>query len=211
VAYRPADDCPLVNPLPALTSGEFVFASLNNLIKANPSVVELWARILNALPHARLMLGSVTDSGTRQRVIDQFGQAGVAADRLILQPRMSLNDYLALHHQIDLALDPFPYNGGTTTMHALWMGVSVVALAGEHVVSRCGVSLLSRVGLNEFITHSEDEYFQRAVQMAQDLPSLDRIRQSLRERMSTSNYGPQTITHHLEAAYREIWRKWCTC
>ncbi|MDP2977582.1 MAG: tetratricopeptide repeat protein [Thiobacillus sp.] len=210
VAYRPEPGCPLVNPLPALTSGEFVFASLNNLIKTNPSVVELWARILNALPHARLMLGNVTDSGTRQRVIDQFGQAGVTTDRLILQPRMPLNDYLALHHQIDLALDPFPYNGGTTTVHALWMGVPVVTLAGEHMVSRCAVPLLSRVGLDEFITHNEEDYFQRAVRMAQDLPGLDRIRQSLRERMSTSNYGPQTVTRHLEAAYREMWRKWCT-
>jgi predicted O-linked N-acetylglucosamine transferase (SPINDLY family) len=209
VAYRPADDCPLVNPLPALTSGEFVFASLNNPIKTNPSVVELWARILNALPHARLMLGSMTDSGTRQRVIDQFGQAGVATDRLILQPRMSLNDYLALHHKIDLALDPFPYNGGTTTMHALWMGVPVITLAGEHTVSRCAVSLLSRVGLDEFITHNEEDYFQLAVRMAQDLPGLDRIRQFLRERMSTSNHGPQTVTRHLETAYRDIWRKWC--
>lgn len=210
VAYRPEPDCPLVNPLPALTSGEFVFASLNNLIKTNPSVVDLWARILHALPHARLMLGNVTDSGTRERVIDQFGQAGVAANRLILQPRMSLNDYLALHHQIDLALDPFPYNGGTTTVHALWMGVPVVTLAGEHMVSRCAVPLLSRVGLDEFITHNEEDYFQRAVRMAQDLPGLDRIRQSLRERMSTSNHGSQTVTRHLEAAYREMWRKWCT-
>lgn len=210
VAYRPEPGCPLVNPLPALTSGEFVFASLNNLIKTNPPVVDLWARILNALPHARLMLGNVTDSGTRQRVIDQFGQAGVTTDRLILQPRMPLNDYLALHHQIDLALDPFPYNGGTTTVHALWMGVPVVTLAGEHMVSRCAVPLLSRVGLDEFITHNEEDYFQRAVRMAQDLPGLDRIRQSLRERMSTSNYGPQTVTRHLEAAYREMWRKWCT-
>ncbi|OHE61823.1 MAG: hypothetical protein A2X71_07460 [Thiobacillus sp. GWE1_62_9] len=209
VAYRPEPGCPPVNPLPALTSGEFVFASLNNLIKTNPSVVALWARILNALPHARLMLGNVTDSGTRQRVIDQFGQAGVTTDRLILQPRMSLNDYLALHHQIDLALDPFPYNGGTTTMHALWMGVPVVTLVGEHMVSRCAVPLLSRVGLDEFITHSEDAYFQRAVQMAQDLPGLNRIRQSIRERMGASDCEPQTVARNVEALYREIWRKWC--
>jgi predicted O-linked N-acetylglucosamine transferase (SPINDLY family) len=155
------------------------------------------------------MLGNVTDSGTRQRVIDQFGQAGVTTDRLILQPRMSLNDYLALHHQIDLALDPFPYNGGTTTMHALWMGVPVVTLAGEHVVSRVGVSALSRLGLSELITHSEEEYLQRAIHIAQDLPGLNRIRQSLRERMSGANCDPGSITCHLETAYRDIWRKWC--
>lgn len=210
VAYRPEPGCPPVNPLPALTADTFVFASLNNLIKTNPSVVDLWAQILAALPHARLMLGNVTDNGIRQRVIEQFGQAGVSADRLILQPRMSFSDYLALHHTIDLALDPFPYNGGTTTMHSLWMGVPVITLAGGHMVSRCAVPLLSRVGLPDFIAHDEEAYFQRAVQMARDLPGLDRIRQSLRERMSASNYGPQTVTRHLEAAYREMWRKWCT-
>ncbi|MBS0311506.1 MAG: tetratricopeptide repeat protein, partial [Proteobacteria bacterium] len=210
VAYRPAPGCPSVNPLPALSADTFVFASLNNLIKINPSVVHLWARILEALPHARLMLGNITDDGVRQRVIEQFNQAGVEADRLILQPRMSFSEYLALHHTIDLALDPFPYNGGTTTMHSLWMGVPVITLAGEHMVSRCAVPLLSRVGLSDFITHNEEDYFQLAMRMAQDLPGLDRIRQSLRERMTASNYGPETVTRHLEAAYREMWRTWCS-
>lgn len=210
VAYRAAAGCPSINPLPALTADTFVFASLNNLIKINSSVTHLWARILKALPHARLMLGNVTDDGIRRRVIEQFGQAGVEADRLILQPRMALSAYLALHHTIDLALDPFPYNGGTTTMHSLWMGVPVITLAGEHMVSRCAVPLLSRVGLSDFITHNEEDYFQLAMRMAQDLPGLDRIRQSLREQMSASNYGPETVTRHLEAAYREMWRTWCS-
>ncbi len=209
VAYRPEPGCPPVNPLPALTSDEFIFASMNNLIKINQSVIKLWARILDAIPHARLMLGNVTDRGVLQQVIEQFSKAGVAADRLILQPRMSLSDYLALHHKIDLALDPFPYNGGTTTMHSLWMGVPVITMAGEHMASRCAVPLLSRVGLSEFITHNEEEYLQCATQMAQNLPSLNRIRQSIRDRMSASSCEPGTVTRHLEAAYRKAWRKWC--
>ena len=208
-AYRPEPDSPSVNPLPALTSGEFVLASLNNPIKFNPSVIKLWANILNALPHAKLMLGNVTDSGAHQRVIEQFSQAGVLTDRLILQPRVTLNDYLALHHQIDLALDPFPYNGGTTTMHSLWMGVPVITLAGRHTVSRVGVSALSRTNLNEFITYSEETYLQRAIQVAQDLPGLNRIRQSLRERMNGANCEAESITRYLEMTYRDIWRKWC--
>jgi len=142
-------------------------------------------------------------------VIERFGQAGVEADRLILQPRMSFSDYLALHNTIDLALDPFPYNGGTTTMHSLWMGVPVITLAGEHMVSRVGVSALSRLGLDAFITHSEAEYLQRAIQIAENLPGLNQIRQSLRERMSGTNCEPGIITRHLESAYRDMWRKWC--
>jgi len=208
-AYRPEPGCPAVNPLPALTSGELVFASLNNLTKINSSVTALWARLLTALPQARLMLGNVTEPAIRQRLIEQFGKAGIPAQRLLLQPRMPLADYLALHHRIDLALDPFPYNGGTTTIHSLWMGVPVITLVGEHTVSRAGVALLSRVGLSEFVTGSAEEYLQRAIEVARDLPGLNRIRQSLRERMTGTNCAPGSVTRHLEAAYRDMWRKWC--
>lgn len=208
-AYRPEPGCPPINPLPALTSGALVFASLNNLTKMNQAVVNLWSKILTALPHARLMLGNVTDEGIERRVIDMFAQAGIAAKRLILKPKVSLLDYLEFHHEIDVALDPFPYNGGTTSMHSLWMGVPVLTLTGVHTVSRVGVAVLSRAGLQEFIAHSEDEYLQRALSIAQDLPGLNRIRQSLRGRMSSADSDPTNITRHLETAYRVMWRKWC--
>jgi protein O-GlcNAc transferase len=208
-AYRPEPGCPPVNPLPSLASGELIFACLNNLIKINPTVIALWARLLKALPNARLMLGNVTDSGTQRRLVEEFGKEGIVAQRLILQPHMPIADYLALHHKIDLALDPFPYNGGTTTLHSLWMGVPVVTLAGGHTVSRVGVAAMSRVGLDQFITHSEEEYLQRAIALVQDLPGLNRIRQGLRDRMGSANCEPAAITRHLEAAYRDMWRKWC--
>jgi predicted O-linked N-acetylglucosamine transferase (SPINDLY family) len=122
---------------------------------------------------------------------------------------MSTADYLALHQRIDIGLDPFPYNGGTTTMHSLWMGVPVITLAGQHAISRFGVSLMSRVGLAGFICQTEDEYVQCAVKFANDLPRLNEVRQSLRARMSAPEWAPANITRHLEAAYRNIWRKWC--
>jgi len=172
-------------------------------------VVTLWARILKALPQARLMLGNVTDEGIKQRLTDRFAQSGIGPERLILQRRVAIADFLALHHRIDLALDPFPYNGGTTTMHSLWMGVPVITLAGDHAVSRLSAAHLSRVGLQEFISHSEEEYFQCAIRFAKDLPMLDRVRQSLRERMNAPQLHPASITRHLEAAYRDMWRKWC--
>ena len=208
--YRPEPGCPEVNPLPALRSGELMLASLNNLTKINPPVIKLWARILHALPQARLMLGNVTEDGIRRRLTDIFAAAGINAQRLVMQPRLSMLDYLALHGQIDLALDPFPYNGGTTTFHALWMGVPVITLAGGHVAARVGVACLARVGLPEFIVHSEEEYFQRAVQSVQDLPALNRVRLSLRGRMAAASCGPETTTRYLEVAYRQIWRQWCS-
>ncbi|MDD2918868.1 tetratricopeptide repeat protein [Rhodoferax sp.] len=209
MAFAPEPDAPDVNALPALHSGELVLACLNGLNKLNPAVVSLWARILLALPQARLLLGNVTDSGIRQRLTDLFGAAGIGPERLILQPRVAMAEYLELHHKIDLALDPFPYNGGTTTMHSLWMGVPVITLAGSHAVSRLCAAHLSRVDLDEFITHSEDEYLQCAVKFANDLPKLNEVRQSLRQRMTAAECDPAAITRQLEAAYRTMWRAWC--
>lgn len=208
-AFQPEANSPPVNTLPALNSDSLVFASLNNVIKINASVAGLWSKILQALPLARLMLGNVTDGETRQRLIELFGREGISQERLILQPRMPLINYLELHQQIDVALDPFPYNGGTSTMHSLWMGVPVITLAGNGTASRVGVSALSRLGLDQFITNSEEEYLQRAIQIAQDLPALNLIRQSLRARMSSNSSAPESITRNLEKIYRDIWRTWC--
>jgi len=208
-AYQPEPDSPEVNALPALTSGELVLASLNTLSKINPAMIALWARILQALPQARLMLGNVVDAEIAQRLASQFEQNGIAPERLILQPNMPTADYLALHQRIDIGLDPFPYNGGTTTMHSLWMGVPVITLAGQHAISRFGVSLMSRVGLPEFICQTEDDYVKCAIRFANDLPKLNAVRQSLRARMSAPEWAPANITRHLEAAYREMWVKWC--
>jgi predicted O-linked N-acetylglucosamine transferase (SPINDLY family) len=209
--FQPSVDCPPVNPLPALKSKQFTLGCLNNLAKINQETVHLWGRILNALPHAKLMLGNATGPQAKQRLVDMFAQENIAADRLIIQPKMSLANYLKLHHQIDLALDTFPYNGGTTTLHSLSMGVPVIALSGDTPVSRAGVSILAGAGLPEFRTYSEDEYVARAIEVAQDLPKLNEIRQSLRERAAPLfTSAPEQVTRPLEDAYRTAWRKWCS-
>lgn len=209
VAYQPPDGCPPVNSLPALTSGQFTFACLNNLVKLNQVVVGLWARILLALPDARLMLGNVT-SAIEPRLIGMFAQEGIPAERLVLLPRLTLGDYLALHHQIDLALDPFPYGGGTTSFHSLWMGVPVLTLAGDRSASRCGATILVRAELPQFIANSADEYVAKALRIARDLPALDAVRQATRApKASDANNDALHLTRHLEAAYRNIWQTWC--
>jgi len=209
MAFQSEPDCPAINDLPALTSGQFVLACLNNLNKINDAVIALWSKILTALPQSRLLLGNVKEGPVKDRIIDRFASCGIAATRLILKPRVSLLDYLALHHQIDLALDPFPYNGGTTTMHSLWMGVPVVTLEGDHAVARLSAAHLSRVGLAQFISHSEDEYVQCVLRAAQDLPALNQVRLSLRQRMTTGECDPAVITRHLESRYRAMWHTWC--
>jgi len=209
IAYQPAQNCPPVNPLPALSGQPLMLGSLNTLSKINPQVIALWSRVLHALPQARLMLGNVPNDEAAQRLKEQFQNHGIDPERLELQPRVDITDYLALHQRIDLGLDPFPYNGGTTTLHALWMGVPVVTLAGSHSVARWGVAALNRVGLPQFIAATQDEYVQCVQRHAADLNALNAIRQDLRARMQAAECTAQTITAHLEAAYREMWRKWC--
>jgi predicted O-linked N-acetylglucosamine transferase (SPINDLY family) len=173
-------------------------------------MVTVWARILNLLPGARLMLGNVNDAATEARIADMFDRAEVSANRLVLLPKMTLADYLATHHQIDLALDTYPYGGGTTTSHSLWMGVPVVTLAGATSASRQGAAMLAGVGLEEFVTTSEDEYVSRTAQLAQDLPGLSSVRQGLRLRLeSVPATDAVGLTRSLEQAYATIWQKYC--
>lgn len=208
--FKPEADSPPINSLPAMRSGRITLACLNNLVKINHDVIQLWAKILHALPDAQLLLGNVNDITTQQRVTQLFADAGVSAERLILKAKMPLNEYLLLHHEIDLALDPFPFNGGTTTYHSLWMGVPVITLAGNTTASRSGASILSRAGLTECITHSQQDYLDRVVAYANDLATLNRLRVNLRDRIHLASEDDSlNLTKELESTYRKIWQIWC--
>jgi predicted O-linked N-acetylglucosamine transferase (SPINDLY family) len=206
--FRPAAISPPVNALPALQGEGFTLACLNNLAKINADVIALWARILHALPQARLLLGNARDAGVRERLLATFAAAGIERERLELIPGMPLPDYLALHHRIDLALDPFPFTGGATTGHSLWMGVPVVTLRGHSTVSRQGEAILGALGLEELVAANEGDYLCIVTALAADLPRLQALRQSLRERMAPEQRA-HDFTRALEAAYRDIWRRWC--
>jgi protein O-GlcNAc transferase len=200
---------PTVNDLPALTQGVFTFASLNNLSKVSGAALALWAQILNALPQSRLVLGNANET-VKQRLLDTFAQHGINENRLLILPRLSLEEYLLLHHQIDLALDPFPYNGGITTLHSLSMGVPVIALTGETPASRWGTGIMANAGLPEFAASTPDEYVQLAVRFANDLPKLQRIRQTLRHTCPLFHQpGDKRFTRHLEQVFRQVWTQWC--
>jgi predicted O-linked N-acetylglucosamine transferase (SPINDLY family) len=206
--FQPAPDSPPVNALPALHGSGFMLASLNNLAKINADVISLWARILHALPDARLLLGYARDAATRERLLGEFAGAGIAAGRVELVPALPLPEFLALHHRIDLALDPFPFNGGATTGHALWMGVPVITLAGNSTVSRQGASIMQALGLQELVALDADDYLARTLALAGDLPRLQALRAGLRERMAPERRGRE-FTRHLEQVYGELWAAWC--
>jgi len=211
--YRPPDQAPPVGPLPALKNGYITFGSFNHFAKISPDVLDLWARLLARLPASRLLMKahSLADAETAARVREAFARHGVMSDRLDLRSdELSVAAHLTLYHDVDIALDTFPYNGTTTTCEALWMGVPVVALAGKAHVSRVSASLLTNLGRPEWIAHSESEYIERSIGLAADLAQLAEMRLAQRERMRESPLcDVARFVAQLEDAYRGMWRQWC--
>ena len=213
LCYRPPSHAPAVVPLPADSYGGTTFASFNNLAKVNPRVIEVWAEILRRVPTARLLLKSrqLSCERLRARIGQLFSREKVAMDRLLFMGwRQSPNDHLEDYGVADIALDPFPYNGTTTSCEALWMGVPVITLAGEKHAGRVGSSLLAAAGLNELISSTTEEYVNLAVGLAADRDRLRELRITLRSRLAGSPLcDGDRFTRQLEILYRELWRKWC--
>jgi protein O-GlcNAc transferase len=207
--YEPPIGGPPVNPPPATGKGRVTFGCLNNFAKVSGQAMATWAEILRRIPDSELILHS-GEGSHRQRVRDRFAQAGVDPRRLHIVGRLPIEDYFQQYHQIDIALDPFPYPGGTTTCDALWMGVPVVTLAGKTAASRGGVSILSNAGLPEMIAPDLGQYIEIAAAIASDLPRLTKVRSTLRQRMAESPLmnAPQ-FAREVEAAFRQMWKDWC--
>ncbi len=200
-------------PTPSLARGGVTFGSFNNLQKISPSAAGAWARILEAVPGSRLLLKSLAfvEPARRQHFLDLFAAHGVEADRIELrQPQRAMPDHLGSYADIDIALDPFPYNGTTTTCEAMWMGVPVVALIGDRHSARVGFDLLSEVGLAELAARDIDAYVATAVALAGDRPRLQELRGELRERMRASPLcDAPRFARAFEDGLRRMWREWC--
>jgi protein O-GlcNAc transferase len=208
--FKPAATAPPVNPLPALKRGYLTFGSFNRIIKLSKEVIPLWSRVLSAIPGSRLLVGSMDDPVLKDKLIEHFGRCGIAADRLDFRPKRPLPEYLALHHDVDMMLDTFPYTSGTIANHALWMGVPTITLAGSTMPQRLSAAHLGRVGLEEWITESADEYVAKARYWATHLDELALLRSGLRDKVQNSPYRqPATVVRGIESALRQVWEKWC--
>ena len=208
--YEPFPDMPQVSSLPALTNGYLTFGSFNNFAKVGPRVIELWAQILLHIPSARLAMLCAADAETQARVSARFARHGVEGDRLQLYGRDSRAAYLQRFARCDIALDPFPCNGGTTTCDALWMGLPVVALIGETFLSRASFSVLHAAGFAEDATRSPTEYLAHCVRLSEDLPRLAARRATMRAQLASSPLRDAAgFTLSLEHLYRSLWRRWC--
>ena len=206
--YLPPQDAPQVSELPALRRGHVTFASFNDIKKLNPRVLELWAALLRQVPKSRLLVMGVPDEGEAARI--RRGLAGIEPDRVSTLGRLERDRYWQQFAAVDIALDPFPYAGGTTTCDTLWMGVPVVTLAGDYGFSRSGVSILANAGLSHLIAQTAAEYLSLARGLAGDHEGLARLRAGLRERLRSSPLtDASAYVRDLESAYRNIWRDWC--
>ena len=203
--FRPPAECPPVNEAPALQNGFVTFGAFNNLAKVTPELIATWGKLLHAIPTARLLIVGRAGNPVQETLVAQ----GIVATRIEFIPRQPLADYLALHHRVDLLLDTFPYNGGTTTLIAAWMGIPFITLAGETTIGRTGENLLRPLGLGELVASDPDDYVQRAVAAASDLPRLANWRRELRGKLAPYFENPGLFTSQFEQAMREMWRKWC--
>ena len=204
--YAPPPDSPEVGPLPALSGGGLTFGCMHNPAKITPPVIALWSLILRALPDAKLIVAAAGLDHMADAVAARFTAHGVARGQIEVVGRLPLVDYLGLHGRIDINLDTFPYSGATTTCHSLWMGVPVLTLPGESVTSRGGASLLSALGLTEFIAASAQDYADIAVRANGDRDGLARLRAGLRQRMRDSPVmDGARFARNMETAYRAMW------
>ena len=209
VSYHPLTVEPLVNPLPAANTGHVTFGCLNNFCKVNDPMLELWAGVLRTVEGSRLLL-LVPEGSLRQRILDKLSRHGIHIWRIEFTGRLPRNDYLKLHHRIDIALDTLPYNGITTSCDAFWMGVPVVSLVGNTAAGRVGLGILSLLDLPELAARTADEFVRAAERLAGNLPRLAELREGLRLRMESSSLmDAPRFARNVEAAFREMWRAWC--
>lgn len=210
--FQPVADAPDLVPLPALTTGHVTFGSFNRLSKISREVVAAWASLLRAVPSAHLMVAGLPDHGDGG-LLPWFQEEGIAPERLHFKVRSGMFDYLALHNDVDICLDTFPYSGGTTTMHALWMGVPTLTLAGQGAAGRQTACILEHNRLSQFIAHDVEDFVAKGVALS-GTPAALAVLAQLRSGMRTPFLLPSSsvltqVADSVEQALRLMWQRWC--
>jgi predicted O-linked N-acetylglucosamine transferase (SPINDLY family) len=187
------------------------FGCLNALAKLNDGVLALWGRVLAAVPGARLILqaAALEDPLVQRDLRARAAAHGIAPDRLELRRFVPVEQAADSYHDIDIALDPFPFCGGMTSLDALWMGVPVVTLPQAMIAGRQSASMLANLGLGELVAADEAAYAAAAGGLARDLDRLAALRAGLRERFRRSPLADYAgFTRELEGAYDTMWGAW---
>jgi predicted O-linked N-acetylglucosamine transferase (SPINDLY family) len=210
--YHPEVDYPFPEYGQAQQTRILTFGSFNNAPKLTPRTIALWARVLQAVPDSRLLLKapSFKDAGAVASFQRRFASHGIDASRLEFRGPVGLSDMMAEYADIDIALDPVPYNGGTTTLQALWMGVPVVVRAGSHFVSRMGASFMTALGLPDWVAQDDEAYVRIAAAMASDRAALLGLKRGLRERqLKAAAWNIDSHAQAVQDAIRCAWQRFC--
>ncbi|WP_331088807.1 hypothetical protein [Phenylobacterium sp.] len=211
VAFAPPDE-PAPAPPPSVANGHVTFGSVNGLDKVDDVVLAVWAEVLRAVPTSRFLMKArgLHDARLREHLSEQFAGHGIAPERLVFEGASGIRGFLESFSRIDIALDTFPYTGGSTTRYTLWMGVPLVTLEGVALYERFSGAMLQEMGLPELVAADPAAYVAAAAALAGDPAGLAGLRRDLRPRMRASAlYDVAGQTRRLEDAYREMWRRWC--
>jgi len=211
MCYRPIQSPTQTSALPALKNGYVTFGAFHDHLKLNASVLKLWARIMDGMADARLIIkcGGNGDQGIRARLLERCRLAGLDLDRIEMLTVLPHN-HLSLNDRVDLMLDAFPFNGAIMTLEGLWMGVPTVSLAGDLWLARSGHLILSQVGLEAFVADTPEAYVEKAIAFSQQRDALARIRAGLRETMLASSIcNPHRFASEMTEAFRYMWYRWC--
>ncbi len=213
LCYLPPEEAPKIDIPSVRDPFSIRFGSFNNLAKINSDVVSLWSTILRKLPGSCLMLKTkeLEAESTRRHYLDLFHQNGIQSSRIRMLPSVpSLKDHLSIYNDVDIALDPFPYNGTTTTCEALWMGTPVITLRGDRHASRVGAGILSRIKKHELIAETEEDYVLKAIELSENPALVSKFRSTLRRKMMNSPLcDAKQFAHDIESVFRQMWIKWC--
>jgi len=213
LCFTPASDAPGVSDLPALKEGVkgVCFGSFNAFAKISPTLIGIWVKLLLAVPTSTLYLKAkpLCEGALCERLWEEFEKGGVDRKRVLLQGwELEISSHLEQYSKVDIHLDSYPYNGTTTVCESLWQGVPVISLAGRSHRSRVGLSLLSQVGLEDYVAQSESEYINIAVDKASNLAELAKLRTVLRGRMRESSVVDRAaFIGELEDAYEKMWEE----
>jgi len=208
--FTPSALSPAVSALPALNNGFITFGCFNRVEKITPSVIELWAKLLNAVPNSKLLLGAMPKDGSYDGVINQLSSHAIGVDRLVIYHRSTMENYLTLHELVDVCLDTFPSNGVTTTCHAAWMGVPTICIEGQSLMSRGAMAVMLHLDLPEFVVKSHEDFISKCVYLSEHLQYLSEVRVALRKKFNDSALNkPKLISDNLTLALRFMWARWC--
>lgn len=209
--FTPPESAPPVAPPPYVRNGQLTFGSLHRPEKLTASTFDLWSSVLRRVPEARLLVfWAAMRPEVQERIRSQLIQRGVLPRQLEVRSELRDSNYLSVYNEIDIGLDVVPWNGGTTTLEALWMGVTVLGLMGDRMLSRGTASILTHIGHPQLVAHCSQAYVDLASDFAADPGRLISLRSRLRKDVHLTMADGLTFIQNLEATYRSLWHHWCS-